>query len=323
MLLFLGEMLRSSGVKLLEPVQKYAYIKTHKTGSTTLWYVMKLYAVNHDLRRVEATDKMHLGHPRHLELNNSRMYLQTHKVGEYDALYQHCRFNKSVMDKLLNKPAYITILRDPITRFVSAFYYFSSYRRMAGKQSVGQVLSNIDKYKDRVNRFTQWAGFNGMAFDLGVDPPYKDEDVERKIVEVEESFAVVLIMEYMPESMVLLKRTMGWELDDVIAVPQNSHPELASKSGSSTDKYTAHHTGDLLDKKQKGTLAKLSHADMKIYHHFNATFWKRVQAEFRFQEEVQLYREKLDIYLKEKERKGLLASAKDIEQIKLALRESR
>ena len=318
MLLFLREMLLSSGVKLIEPVRKYAYIKTHKTGSTTLWYVMKLYAINHGLRRVEPRDKIHLGHPRHLELNNSRMYLQTHKVGEYDALYDHCRFNKSVMDKLLNKPAYITILRDPITRFVSAFYFLSSYRRMAGKESsVGQFLSNIDKYKNRINRFTQWAGFNGMAFDLGVDPPYKDEDVERKIVEVEESFAVVLIMEYMPESMVLLKRTMGWELDDVIALPQNSHPKLASKSGSSTDKYTAHHTGDSLDKKQKDTLAKLSHADMKIYHHFNATFWKRVQAEFRFQEEVQLYREKLERYLKEREKKGLLEKDVILGKLKL------
>ncbi|XP_065837923.1 galactose-3-O-sulfotransferase 2-like [Oscarella lobularis] len=318
MLLFLREMLLSSGVKLIEPVRKYAYIKTHKTGSTTLWYVMKIYAINNGLRRVEARDKVHLGYPRHLQLNNSRMYRQTHKVGEYDTLYDHCRFNKSVMDKLLNKPAYITILRHPITRFVSAFYFHGRYRLLVGNEtSAGQFLSEIDKYKKRVNRFAKWAGFNGMAFDLGIDPPYKDEDVERKIAEVDESFTVVLIMEYMPESMVLLKRTMGWELDDVIAVPQNSHPELVSKSGSSTDKYTAHHTDDSLDKKQKDTLAQLSHADMKIYHHFNATFWKRVQAEFRFKEEVQLYQKKLERYLKKREKKGLLEKDVILGKLKL------
>ncbi|XP_065845495.1 galactose-3-O-sulfotransferase 2-like [Oscarella lobularis] len=252
---------------------------------------------------VEPRVKVNLGYPRHLELNNSRMYRQTHKVGEYDALFDHCRFNKSVLDELLNKPVYVTILRDPITRFVSAFYFLDDYRSIVKEESVGQFVSNIDKYKNEISRsIDQFGRFNGMAFDLGVDPPYKDEDIKSKIIEIEESFSVVFIMEYMPESMVLLKRTMGWELDDVIAIPQNSHSDLAA-SKSATDKYTAHHTGESLDIKQRETIVRLGHADMKIYHHFNVTFWKRVQAEYKFEEEVQLYQEKLEKYLKnEKER---------------------
>ncbi|XP_065840836.1 galactose-3-O-sulfotransferase 2-like [Oscarella lobularis] len=299
--LFFHHSLRSSHhVKLLEPVRKFAYIKTHKTGSTSLWYVLKIYAIRHQLRRVEPRDNVHLGHPKHLVLNSSRMYLQTHKVGEYDALYDHCRFNKSVMDKLLNMPIYFTILRDPITRYVSVFHFHRRYRQLRGKPSAGEVLSNIHKYEYNISRFVKWAGFNGMAFDLGVDPPYKQDDVEKKISELEESFSLVLIMEYMPESIVLLKRTLRWELDDFIALPQNSHPDLlSSATRSATDKYTAHHTSESLNEKQKETLAKLSHADMKIYRHFNSTFWRRIQGEFGFHEEVQLYKKKLERYLRD------------------------
>ena len=44
---FVGETVRSFDAKLPDkPVRKYAFIKTHKTGSTTVWYVMRLYAFN-------------------------------------------------------------------------------------------------------------------------------------------------------------------------------------------------------------------------------------------------------------------------------------
>ena len=65
-----------------------------------------------------------------------------------------------------------------------------------------------------------------MAFDLGVDSPSQGRLRREQIVEVDESFSVVLIMEYMPESIVLLKRTFRWGLEDFIAISQNSHLAL-------------------------------------------------------------------------------------------------
>ena len=291
--------------KAVEPVQKFAYVKTHKTGSTSVWYVMKLYAMKHRLRVVIPTDGVHLGYPKHLRLSDSRMYRQTHDLGDYDVLIDHCRYNKAVMDKLIKKPVYITILRDPITRFVSTFYFYGTYRRIAKNQTVGQYLSHIRAGNDYEKPLEKWAGFNGMAFDLGVNPPYKDKNVKRKIHEIDKTFALVLIMEYMPESMVLLKRTMGWKLEDVIGIPQNTHPDFASKSSTATDRYAAHRGSETLNDKQKETLAKLSHADMKMYRHFNGTFWKRIRSEYRFREEVELYREMLEMYLKEMESRGM------------------
>jgi hypothetical protein len=55
---------------------------------------------------------------------------------------------------------------------------------------------------------------NNMAFDLGLDKSASHDDVDELISRMD-TWALVMITEYMDESLVILKRTMCWSIDDV------------------------------------------------------------------------------------------------------------
>lgn len=56
--------------------------------------------------------------------------------------------------------------------------------------------------------------FNSQAFDLGIDHDASEAHVD-KVIKQMDGWELVLITEYMDESLVLLKRKMCWTLDDV------------------------------------------------------------------------------------------------------------
>ena len=67
-----------------------------------------------------------------LEISNTRTYRVLHRPGEYNALVSHCRYRKSVADKLIRNPIYLTILRNPYTLFLSALDFFTNVRKCVG-----------------------------------------------------------------------------------------------------------------------------------------------------------------------------------------------
>jgi len=57
-----------------------------------------------------------------------------------------------------------------------------------------------------------------MFFDLGLRTTdyHKTEVVRDAILDIDDKFTLVLIYEYLDESLVLMKRKLCWELDDVL-----------------------------------------------------------------------------------------------------------
>lgn len=60
--------------------------------------------------------------------------------------------------------------------------------------------------------------YAGQIFDLGLQHKYYNDPVmiQKHIDELAENIDLVLIMEYFDESLILLKRELCWELDDVV-----------------------------------------------------------------------------------------------------------
>lgn len=58
----------------------------------------------------------------------------------------------------------------------------------------------------------------GQIFDLGLQHKYYNDPlvIKKHIEDLAEKINLVLIMEYFDESLVLLKRELCWDLDDVI-----------------------------------------------------------------------------------------------------------
>ncbi|XP_020611720.1 galactose-3-O-sulfotransferase 4-like isoform X2 [Orbicella faveolata] len=259
-----------------KPHQEIAFLKTHKTGSSTLTNILNRYA---DLRELKmALPAQHLyrfGWPGYFHWHAVDLWRLNGEPAH--VLCNHARYNRPAMEVIMQSDTkYITILRDPVYQFESTFNYMELYRffKLTNYSNPLQVfLRNPHGYLKNLTRtvksFPESMHLvrNGMFFDLGLPPSAQDNDKEIRtaIKKVESEFSLVLIMEYFDESLVLLKREFCWDIDDVIYIKQNQR-----KAGNNTSNRA-------LSTQLKYMIRDWNRADVLLYEHFNKTFWERIK----------------------------------------------
>ena len=166
---------------------------------------------------------------------------------------------------------YISIIRDPIAQFESSFYYFE-FDKILGLSKSSNPIEEFLKYPDEyLYNFTILLGDlpdtlnllqSGMFYDFGYDfMDLEDTTVIQKVLKkLENEFQLVLITEYFDESLVLLKKELCWQNDDILYIKQNQR----LKKGNLTD-----HT--------KQRIKQWNRADVILYQHFNKTFWEKIK----------------------------------------------
>ena len=265
------------------------FLKTHKTGSSTVTNILNRYGEAHTLNFVlPKVGSNRLDWPWFFK-NTSY-----HPLGESEPniLCNHARFNKTSMDELMpNNTVYVTILRNPIHQFESTFSYMT-FDKILGMPSSEDALSEFFKDPEkilvnyvltqdlRINSDRLKLIRNGMFYDLGLESKdfHNQDKIKEKLNELERQFHLVMIMEYFEESIVLLKRLMCWELDDV------TYFRL---------KHRAHSWRRRVTLPLERRIRKWSRADIVLYEHFNRTFWKVLKHIDRdFWEEVDMLKAK-------------------------------
>ena len=201
--------------------ERVLFLKTHKTGSSTVTNVLNRYTDNNNLTMLL---------PRYMQLGTfywphrfRTIYARVKRNSLPNVLANHARFNQKPMNEIFPRSTtnYITILRDPIAQWESSFSYFrfASLLNITGpgvKDSIGYFLKNPPSIKWTVEKGPRHEVSallkNPQSFDLGFD---NTENVDSAMIKsfiktVESNFDLVLIMEHFEESMTLLKRRMCW-----------------------------------------------------------------------------------------------------------------
>ena len=245
------------------------FLKTHKTGSSTITNILNRYGEARNLNFVlPKIGSNRLDWPWFFK--NTSFY---HLNGtEPNILCNHARFNKQPMVNLMpNDTVYVTILRNPISQFESSFSYMTFDKILGMKKSEDtlteffkdpeKVLVNYVLTQDlRINSDRLKLIQNGMFYDLGLESKdFKNKkEIYKKLEELDNQFHLVMMMEYFDESIVLLKRLLCWELDDFV------YFRLKNRAES----WRRHVSKPLQEK-----ITKWSQADVILYNHFNKTFW--------------------------------------------------
>lgn len=204
---------------------------------------------------------------------------------EYNILAHHSRFNYTEMKSLMPKDAvFVTILRDPVRQFESLYgyydlksYYGVGINDLKSYHGVGindivdispkvrnlKVRSlkvrnlNVEPSKRAHGKF----GFNQMLFDLGFDATNKHvDDVDEYIHQLDKQFHLVMIADFMTESLVLLKSLLNWDYDDIAVFKVNARKkshELTQEAGE--------------------VIRSLNWADMRLYQFFLDKFEQKVR----------------------------------------------
>uniref|UniRef100_H0V9C8 Galactose-3-O-sulfotransferase 3 n=1 Tax=Cavia porcellus TaxID=10141 RepID=H0V9C8_CAVPO len=195
-----------------------AFLKTHKTAGTTVQNILFRFAERHNLTVAlpHPSCEHQFCYPRNFSAHFVHPATRPPQV-----LASHLRFDRAELERLMPPGTiYVTILREPAAMFESLFSYYNQYC-----PAFRPFLHAPEAYYRAGEHFAMFA-HNTLAYDLGGDnerSPRNDAAyLEGLIRQVEEVFSLVMIAEYFDESLVLLRRLLAWDLDDVLYAKLNA-----------------------------------------------------------------------------------------------------
>ncbi|KAM8829040.1 galactosylceramide sulfotransferase isoform 2-T2 [Spinachia spinachia] len=248
------------------PKVNIMFMKTHKTASSTILNMLFRFGEKHKLKFALPNGRNDFSYPSAFQCSQVKDF----RLGDcFNIVCNHMRFDHQEVAKLLPADAvYITILRNPVDLFESAFHYYHRVIPLTwsidGEDKLAGFLNNPQSFY-RANAFNSFYLKNLLFFDFGLDNNLQGNDrrVARDINILSKRFDLVLFAEYFEESLVLLKDTLCWTTEDILYFKLN-----VRRSSS-----VSHLTPELRTK-----AIQWNEADWKLYQHFNATFWARVEA---------------------------------------------
>ncbi|XP_022363464.1 galactose-3-O-sulfotransferase 3 [Enhydra lutris kenyoni] len=243
-----------------------AFLKTHKTAGTTVQNILFRFAERHNLTVAlpHPSCEHQFCYPRNFSVHFVHPATRPPHV-----LASHLRFDRAELERLMPPgTVYVTILREPAAMFESLFSYYNQYCpafRRVPNASLEAFLRAPEAYYRAGEHFAMFA-HNTLAYDLGGDNERSPRDdaayLAGLIRQVEEVFSLVMIAEYFDESLVLLRRLLAWDLDDVLYAKLNARAASSRLAAIPAALARAARAWNALD--------------AGLYDHFNATFWRRV-----------------------------------------------
>ncbi|XP_006972996.1 galactosylceramide sulfotransferase isoform X2 [Peromyscus maniculatus bairdii] len=249
-----------------QPRRDIVFMKTHKTASSTLLNILFRFGQKHGLKFAFPNGRNDFHYPSFF----ARSLVQDYRPGAcFNIICNHMRFHYEEVRGLVRPgAAFITVIRDPARLFESSFHYFGSVVpltwKLSSRDKLAEFLQDPDRYYDPSGYNAHYLRnllFFDLGYDSGLDPG--SPRVQEHILEVERRFHLVLLQEYFDESLVLLRELLCWDLEDVLYFKLNAR----------RDSPVPRLSGELYRRATAWNLL-----DARLYHHFNASFWRKVEA---------------------------------------------
>ena len=254
-----------------QPVNNILFLKTHKSGTSTLTNILNRYGDKRNLTVALPTKGYDFRWPRPFQISYVNTFGRTPNI-----LNNHARYNKPSMNEIFpkDKTNYITMLREPSAQMESIFNYYGllaqNFTNKRGNISplenfLVNATFNMEHMKFHNTRYSNLIK-NPALFDLGLDQKYHENvtAVQDYIRQLQQEFQLVLLMEYFDESLVLLKRRFCWEIEDILYFKLNER--------TNKDKQE-------LTNQAREQIQKWNSGDALLYDVFNQTLWQMIERE--------------------------------------------
>mmetsp|Transcript_48212 Transcript_48212/g.114649 ORF Transcript_48212/g.114649 Transcript_48212/m.114649 type:complete len:405 (+) Transcript_48212:88-1302(+) len=182
-------------------IEKIVYIKTFKTGSSTLTSILHWFCENHDRRcfiRPEYLPEMGVGSGPLLRPQLKKIVAE--QAGTLDVWAEHARLETDLFDELIPGNFKISLFREPLSRVMSSFRHClppcDNERSMHRVQRVLEALKNDTIPDDcgptsmKMSEFVPIERFHALDF--------------------------ILLTEKYDLGLMMLKRVLGWSMRDML-----------------------------------------------------------------------------------------------------------
>ncbi|XP_077977416.1 galactosylceramide sulfotransferase-like [Glandiceps talaboti] len=254
--------METSPLKLpCKPQRDFVFIKTVKTGGSTMAALLFRYGLKHDVVaalskdftssiRINATDNTVMIHP----------YNCTNFPG-YNFIANHINYRRVALDKIIKNGKYFTILRSPVTRTESLFYFRNEnmkFHQFSNPFSayLQTIVSKNYTIKLKPPHFSEY-----FVRLIGNPKIINDTFIHNSIRNLDRELDLVMLTEYYDESLVLLRKMMCWEYEDMVIRRQRVRKEVRLPI-----------TPDM-----ETIVKEQSPLDVALYEYFNKTFWEKVK----------------------------------------------
>ena len=263
---------------------KLFFLKTHKTGSSSVQNLLFRYGNANNLSFAFPKIGHFFAYPLNMDLN---LIKNNEKI--YDIFALHCRFSKNVL-KQYDDHFKFTILRKPSSLLKSAFNYFPHSTPInRANNSIdlffGSSNSSVikEKYFYKPMKYSWWAK-NLMLYDLGQEDGFyserldADENITNSVKQIDQIFDFVMILEHFDESLLVLKKLLCLEFQDIVYVASNQ-AKMVETVENQQDQESGNRNKNKIQDKNIENWAK---ADTKLYNHYNQTLWKILDTFYDF-----------------------------------------
>ena len=255
------------------------FLKMHKTGSTTLFGILNRVVLRYNLRTTTYSLRPFFSQRPEAIVKNLVPRFIVGKSKKFHIHAHHSRNDKEYLSKILLSPySNITFVRNPVTLLRSWMYEVKlhSMLKLTGPDPFRTFVTDIKSHRKRFPREVGESR-NTMAdtFRIPRDLDPNTDTFRRYLEDIHKDF-VVGITEYYVESLVLFRRRLGWTLRDIVYVPLRITKRAKPNSAENAS--------------LQDLVCAWSHLDCHLYNHFNKTFWKLVEKEEGFKQEVAHFR---------------------------------
>ena len=216
-----------------QEVRHVAFLKVHKTASSTAQNVFLRFGDSRKLTFILAHthgESTWLNVISYVNSINENNVVPPPPGKTYDILCCHVIYNRESFEKVLpNDTSYIGIVREPYSRFQSAIKYFSPRHIMGidGNHPVSTYAQDPLKYEPSNPRQSQFNNRMAVEFDFperlfpGKAANASKAEIDTYLNKIDNEFQFIIISELFEESMVYMKRILGWTTKDVLFMDQN------------------------------------------------------------------------------------------------------
>lgn len=255
-----------------KPYNRVAFLKVHKAGSSTAQNIFLRYGESRNLTFVISKHRegQYDNVISTVTSMNEKNTLPPPPNKTFDVLCCHVLYNKETFDKYMPiDTAYIGIIREPFEQFLSTLNYFKSrniFGQIKAENPVLVYLQEPKQYERGIPRYHSFTN-NRMAtefdFPASLFTNYSSEESASYLEKLDREFELVIILEHFTESVVLMRRLLGWTIKDILYLKKNA----ARKDYSFVD-YTHRYLYE--------RFAKL---DYDLYNYFYKRLWDRIRME--------------------------------------------